>query len=115
METGMATRSQQLKAQNQRAAQERKAKKLSKRAAKQVVKRERPMERYPNPTSHNEAPRAAKNGLYELEPGQTNRPSRKSTRRSPTHIKTDSSLRLTAMARNASPRARSAQAGKPLR
>jgi hypothetical protein len=63
--------------------------------------------------THNEAARAGKNSAYELE-GPTlaaSRPSRKSTRRSPTHIKTDSALRITTMNRNASPQARSQRRG----
>lgn len=73
---------------------------------KAVTKPGRAKDRYPNPTSHNEAPRAAKNSTYELEPGRSPRPSRKSTRRSPAHVKTDSALRLTTMNRNTSPKAR---------
>ena len=56
---------------------------------------------------HNQARRAAKNSPYELEPASAGtRPSRKSTRRSPTHLKTDSALRLRTMAKNAAPTTR---------
>jgi len=61
--------------------------------------------------THNEAARAAKNSSYELEGSGTARPSRKSTRRSPTHVKTDSGLRITAMNRIATPQARSERRG----
>lgn len=61
--------------------------------------------------THNEAARAAKNSSYELEGSGSARPSRKSTRRSPTHVKTDSALRITTMNRNASPHARSQRRG----
>jgi hypothetical protein len=56
-----------------------------------------------------EAPRAAKNAPYEIELDATARPPRKPTRRSPTHLKTDSTLRVTAMVRNASPQARASR------
>jgi hypothetical protein len=65
----------------------------------------------PNPTSHNEAPRIGKGGTYELEPSTTARPPRKSTRRSPAHLKTDSSLRIKNMNRTASPQARAGRRG----
>ena len=58
---------------------------------------------------HNTAARARKNSAYEFEVS-AERPSRKSTRRSPTHQKTDSALRLTAVRRNSSPGARAARA-----
>jgi hypothetical protein len=64
-----------------------------------------------NPTSHNEAPRIGKDGTYELEPSTTARPPRKSTRRSPAHLKTDSSLRIKNMNRTASPQARAGRRG----
>jgi hypothetical protein len=94
----MATKAERVKAETQRAAHA--------GTRKTAPKRSRPKDRYPNPTSHNEASRAAKNSAYELEPGDSPRPSRKSTRRSPTHIKTDSALRITAMNRTNSPRER---------
>jgi hypothetical protein len=103
----MATKADTYRAEVQREAQASKPKRRRSRGP--VAERDRPKERYPNPTSHNEAPRAAKNSVYELEPGQTKRPSRKSTRRSPTHVKTDSALRITAVTRNTSPKARAGQ------
>ncbi len=94
----MATRSERFKAQMQRQAH-------AKRAPATKV---RPRVR----GTHNEAARAAKNSSYELEaPLGSARPSRKSTRRSPTHVKTDSALRITAMNRNASPQVRSQSRG----
>jgi hypothetical protein len=103
----MATKAEQVKAENQRAAQAQKPKKVSRK----VTKSYRSKDRYPNPTSHNESPTEAKNSVYELEPGLSTRPSRKSTRRSPTHVKTDSALRITTVARNTSPQARFVQRG----
>ena len=57
---------------------------------------------------HNTAARARKNSAYEFEVS-AERPSRKSTRRSPTHVKTDSALRLTAVRRSSSPGSRAAR------
>ncbi len=93
----MATRSERFKAQMQRLAH---GKRLP-------APESRPRTRI----THNEAARAAKNSSYELEGSGTARPSRKSTRRSPTHVKTDSALRITTMNRNASPQARSQRRG----
>jgi hypothetical protein len=59
---------------------------------------------------HNAAPRASKRSAYELEVSETGRPPRKSTRRSPTHLKPDSGLRFKATDKIASPEARSARA-----
>jgi len=93
----MATRSERFKAQMQRLAHGKKA----------PATEARPRVR----STHNEAARAAKNSSYELESSGSARPSRKSTRRSPTHVKTDSALRIVAMNRNASPQARSQRRG----
>lgn len=103
----MATKAQQFKAETQRAAQ------LSKPRARKTggPRRGPPKDDVPNPTAHNESSRAAKNALYEIEVSAGDRPPRKSTRRSPTHVKTDSALRVAAMIRNASPQARSARPG----
>jgi len=57
---------------------------------------------------HNTAARAGKNSAYEFEVS-ADRPSRKSTRRSPTHVKTDSALRLNAVRRSSAPGARAAR------
>lgn len=105
----MATKTQQFKAETQRAAAPAGGQKATGRTRAKVGGRAK--DRYPNPTSHNESPRAAKNGPYELEPSQSPRPSRKSTRRSPTHVKTDTALRIRAVNRHASPESRS-QAGR---
>jgi hypothetical protein len=53
--------------------------------------------------------RKAKTRTYELEISPGQRPPRKSTRRSPTHQKTDNGLRLKAVDRNASPATRAAR------
>lgn len=98
----MATKAHEFKVESERAS----SKKTSRRPRSKAGSG-RAKDRYPNPASHNESSRAAKNGTYELEPAQSPRPSRKSTRRSPTHIKTDSALRIRAMNRQASPEARS--------
>jgi hypothetical protein len=63
---------------------------------------------------HNAAPRASKGSAYELEASRSGRPPRKSTRRSPTHLKPDSALRLKAVQKTTSPEARAARA-KPKR
>lgn len=113
----MATRSERFKAEMERTAH---AKRMTKPARVPALKRAalaalvelRPGEARPRARiSHNEASRAAKNSSYELESSASSRPSRKSTRRSPTHVKTDSALRITAMNRNASPQARSQRRG----
>ena len=54
---------------------------------------------------HNTAPRARKNSAYEFEVSE-GRASRKSSRRSPTHLKTDATLRKTAMERGSTPKER---------
>jgi len=58
---------------------------------------------------HNTAARAGKNSAYEFEVSD-GRASRKSTRRSPTHVKTDATLRLTAVGRGSTPKARATRA-----
>jgi|GEM_PF-3411321 hypothetical protein len=54
---------------------------------------------------HNTAARARKNSAYEFEVSE-GRASRKSSRRSPTHLKTDATLRKTAMERGSTPKER---------
>jgi hypothetical protein len=93
----MATRSERFKAQMQRLAH--------------GTKTPAPEARPRTKITHNEAARAAKNSTYELEGSGSARPSRKSTRRSPTHVKTDSALRITTVNRNTSPQARSQRRG----
>jgi len=100
----MATKAETFKSETQRAAHGvgAKARKL---ARDQASKK-------PNPAReglpHNTAARAGKNSPYEFEVSAT-RPSRKSTRRSPTHLKTDATMRLTATERTTAPRARAAR------
>ncbi len=91
----MATKGERFKAEQQRAAH-------GKRPPQPAWTK--PAASHP----HNQAARAGKRSAYELEPelGAAGRPPRKSTRKSPAHIKTDSSLRITAMNRNASPEQR---------
>ena len=104
----MATKAELFKAEMQRLAHEKHPPHPAHDpAGKRAKLRGRTKDRVPNPTSHNEAPRAAKNSTYALEISETARPSRKSTRRSPTHVKTDSALRITATNLNATPTARS--------
>jgi hypothetical protein len=105
----MASKGERFRAQAQRTGQAKKTPKNTTR--KRARPRRTSGNRPPNPASHNESQRAAKNGAYELEPSTTTRPSRKSTRRSPTHLKTDSTLRITAMNRNASPQSRAQRRG----
>jgi hypothetical protein len=105
----MASKGERFRAEAQRTGQAKK--KPQNTARKHGRPRRTAGDRPPNPASHNESRRAAKNGAYELEPSTTTRPSRKSTRRSPTHLKTDSALRITAMNRNASPQARAQRRG----
>ena len=57
---------------------------------------------------HNTAARAAKNSTYEFEVS-VGPASRKSTRRSPTHQKTDSALRLATVRKNSTPSSRAAR------
>jgi len=71
-----------------------------------VARHNGPVSRIP----HNTAPRASKRSAYELEAGGAERPPRKSTRKSPTHLKPDSVLRLRAVEKSTSPEARAARA-----
>jgi len=112
----MATKAERFKAELQRQAHaQHPARAGHEPAGKRAKRRGRVKDRLPNPTSHNEAPTAGKNSAYELEPSSTPRPPRKSTRRSPTHLKTDSALRITVMNRNASPKTRARRpSGNPI-
>jgi len=117
----MATKSERFRTETERAAQAgHRPAESHDSAGKRAAERGRAKDRLPNPTSHNEAPRLgsdgratphAKNATYELEVSATARPSRKSTRRSPNHIKPDSALRIATVNRNASPKARAGQRG----
>lgn len=115
----MATKAEQFRANAQHAAHAgRPSNGGHVSAGIRAARRGRTKDRLPNPTSHNEAPRAKrkdrKNYSYELEPSSTVRPPRKSTRGSPTRKKTDSGLRIRAMRRNAAPQARaSRRSGNP--
>jgi hypothetical protein len=106
----MATKGDRFRAAQQREAQAGRAKKTSRTSAgKRAAERGRRKDRVPNPASHNDSARAARKSNYELEISATTRPSRKSTRKSTTRIKPDSSLRLAAMNRGASPSVRAAR------
>ena len=110
----MATKAEQFKAQAQRAVHAGRASNGGHvPAGIRAARRGRTKDRLPNPTSHNEAPRAKRKGKdnvsNELELSATVRAPRKSTRGSPSHLKTDSGLRIRAMNRNASPGARAAR------
>jgi hypothetical protein len=108
----MATKADRFRASTQRAAQAGKAKQTGHSSAgKRAAARGRRKDRVPNPASHNDAARAARKSNFELEISATTRPSRKSTRRSTTRIKPDSSLRLAAVNRSASPSARAPARG----
>jgi hypothetical protein len=63
---------------------------------------------------HNAAPRVSKRSAYELEAGGAERPPRRSTRKSPTHLKPDSGLHIRAIDKATSPEARAARS-KPKR
>ncbi len=58
---------------------------------------------------HNAAPRVSKRSVYELEAGGAERPPRRSTRKSPTHLKPDSGLHIRAIDKATSPEARAAR------
>jgi hypothetical protein len=111
----MATKGERFKAEQQRAAHAGRPRHEShESAAKRAAARGRMKDLVPNPAAHNQAPRAARNSLYEHEVSVTTRPSRKSTRKSPTHIKTDATLRITTMNKNAAPRNRAGRrSGNP--
>jgi hypothetical protein len=112
----MATRAEKFRADTEQRAQAKTA-----RVVKRPVTRRREaaqaeraalVERADGPIGgipHNAAARAAGNSSYELETTRTGRPSRKSTRKSPTHRKPDAGLRVSAMIRNGSPKARASQ------
>jgi len=109
------TRGERLKVEQQKAAHARHAHAPGHASAGWRARaRGRNKDRIPNQASHNEGARAARNPTYEHEVSATTRPSRKSSRKSPGRIKTDSPLRLAAMRRNAMPKQRSARpSGNP--
>jgi len=102
----MATKAERFKSDTQREARKAPAKTLSKTAGQPA--RSKPGTARDG-LPHNTAARARKNSAYEFEVSVA-RPSRKSTRRSPTHVKTDATLRLTAVGRGSTPKARAARA-----
>ncbi|HEY2732057.1 MAG TPA: hypothetical protein VGK52_19075 [Polyangia bacterium] len=63
---------------------------------------------------HNAAARVSKRSAYELEAGGAERPPRRSTRKSATHLKPDSGLHIRAIDKARSPEARAARS-KPKR
>jgi hypothetical protein len=111
----MATKAERFKLRADRAAQSKKTKRPGRKAAllaQRSRKRARAalVERYDRATArvpHNTAPRMGREGSYELEASAGKRPSRKSTRKSPGHIKPDAALRNRARQRSVSPEARS--------
>ncbi|HET6146741.1 MAG TPA: hypothetical protein VFH68_04365 [Polyangia bacterium] len=93
----MATKSERFKAEQQRAAQ----------AAPVDAKT------LPGPAPGKQPRRKGPHSTYEHEVSASARPSRKSSRKSPAHIKTDATLRMTVVNRNASPKNRAARRGGP--
>ena len=110
----VATKAERLKTQVERAAQRRKA--AAAAAGKAPARKPRKKDRIPNQASHNEAPaRGRKRSRYEFEVSLTERPSRKSTRKSSNRQKTDSALRTRAMSQNAQPSTRATRrSGNPM-
>jgi len=102
----MATKTERFKALDERAHHNRPPQ------PPKPTKPKRDKYRLPNPTAHNEAARAEKNGRYSLEVSTTVRPSRKSTRKSENRQKTDSQLRITNMNMNSSPGERASRPTK---
>jgi hypothetical protein len=102
----MATKAERFSAEQQRAARDKHPKRRPRRKAR---KRARAGAGNPTRPSHNAAPRAGRNSSYELEASATGRPSRKSSRKSATHVKPDAPLRIKAMMLTASPQARAAR------
>lgn len=96
----MATKAERFKSDAQRTA----------RAGQATVARKKPGTTRGG-LPHNTSARARKNSAYEFEVSE-GRASRKSSRRSPTHLKTDATLRLTAVERGSTPARRAARATK---
>jgi hypothetical protein len=111
----VATKGERARVEQQRAAHARHAaKKGHDSAGKRAAARGRIKDRPPNPASHNEGRRAARKSPYQFEVSATTRPSRRSSRRGTTRVKPDAPMRLTAMARVASPKQRaSRRTGNP--
>jgi hypothetical protein len=94
------------KAERFRAEQERSGPKRAPKPEK--LKRARVV---PNSTAHNLSLRAAKKGVYAVELSMGARPSRKSSRKSKNHVKTDTAMRMTAVSRATSPEMRAHRRG----
>ena len=112
----MATKTERFKAEMQRAAQRSKAASggKAKTRAKAANRRSRREDLTATHATHNDSRARGKKSSYALEVVATARPSRKSTRKSSNRQKTDSGLRITAMKRNASPKARAVRpSGNP--
>jgi hypothetical protein len=117
----MATKAQLFKAEQQRAAHP--SRKASPDGANREDERDSPLARArqamatahlaeieDDPAGHPRASRRVKPGTYEMEVARTtSRPSRKSTRRSPIHLKTDAALSLRRLLRAAAPSTRAGQ------
>src|SRR3954447_24305428 len=110
----MATRAEKFRAQAQRANSKKNPKRRptavpagaarSKARARAAV-----VERHDGTSArvpHNTAQRIEKGSVYELEASVSGRPSRKSTRKSPGHVKQDASMRIRATNRSVSPESR---------
>src|SRR5512142_2143186 len=98
----MATRAEAFRAQQQRTGQaKRKPRHAPTKHSDGVAKG-----RVPNPASHNEAQRAGRTARYEFEVAQTERPSRKSSRKGLNRQKHDNPLRITVMNRAVTPESR---------
>jgi hypothetical protein len=114
----MATRAEQYRADTERRAQANTARPAKRpqqrqREAAQAA-REALVERADGRTGgvpHNAAARAAPDSSYELEATRSGRPSRKSTRKSPTHRRADAGLRVREILRQGSPGTRATQRG----
>jgi hypothetical protein len=115
----VATKTERFKSETQRLAQDahRDAKRPARTGADGEAARVALVARHNGAVSripHNAAPRASKRSAYELEAGGAERPPRKSTRKSPTHLKPDSGLHIRAIDKVTSPEARAARS-KPKR
>jgi hypothetical protein len=99
----MATKAERFKAEQQRAAR---ANHTKRRPRRKAQKRRAPGAGNPIRPSRNAAPSAGRNSSYELEASASGRPSRKSSRKSATRVKTDAPLRIKTMMLSASPQAR---------
>jgi hypothetical protein len=111
----MATKGERERAEQQRAAQAKHPKRKGHDSAgKRAASRGRRKDRLPNPASHNETSRAERTSPHLFEVSATDRPSRKSSRRSGTRAKPDAPLRSRTTNRVASPKQRASRpSGNP--